>query len=607
MITGYLGFKFDGHDTAAFLILPHCRQLYGLATERLTRIKHDSLFPVHTIFRVFEDAREMLAQVHRLRCANSFSSHRELLCPVNKYELDLAARGLHWRASETDFAMTRRLDSEVHIPDKDSAVFAYERLHETMKRYLSILLPSAEISIQHIDHEYCHALSAYHFSPFDEALVLTMDGSGDDGVFSRVFLGKKGQLTDIAYSASTYRISTTGPHGSFSKPCSLGGIYSYFTYLLGFEPNCDEGKVEALAAFGRCVPWLYEALMSAVTINRRAHSIELDGVQLSHTFSMFVRLMPSEAERADIAATVQLFTENVLTAYMEHLLAISGARTVCLSGGVFANVLVNMNLASMVQNRIYIAPAMADDGSAQGAAVAAMVAEGGERCDTSWLREHTMPYFGTSYDSSQVRAMLEACSDEVLVREVGEGLSSEVAKRIDAGEIGALFQGRSEFGPRALGNRSILASPKQPLSKDRINHQIKRRPPFQPVCPAVLDEEMSRLFDSAYPNKHMSCAFTMKREYRPALPSAIHIDGTSRAQFVNNADNPLLYSILLHLRAQSGFGVVLNTSFNIHGRAMVESPDHALQDFLDSGMDFLAIEGAIVTRKKKAPTLPPSC
>ena len=267
---------------------------------------------------------------------------------------------------------------------------------------------------------------------------------------------------------------------------------------------------------------------------------------------------------------------------------------------MFANVLVNMRVAALVENRLYVAPAMGDEGSAQGAAVAMMIETAGETGDSAWLRDHTMPYFGLAYQRSQVIAALDRCSDQLDFCDVGECLSREVARRIFDGQIGALFQGRSEFGPRALGNRSILANPMKSESKDRINSQIKRRPSFQPVCPTVLEEEMSRLFDAAYPNKHMSCAFMMKREYWSALPSAIHIDGTSRAQLLSASDNPLLHSILLHLKSLSGFGVVLNTSFNVHGRAMVESPDDAIRDFLDSGMDFLAIEGVMVTRRDSA-------
>lgn len=598
MISGYLGFKFDGHDTAAFLILPHCSEVYGLATERLTRIKHDRLFPVHTILRVCNDAGQSLSQVQRLICANSFSSHRYRHYPLNKYELDLAARGLSWTTVGTGGAS--RADSEQPLTHVD------ENLHETIKRYLSLVLHHSQLSIQHFDHEYCHALSSYHLSPFDDALVMTMDGSGDGGVFSRVFLGKEGRIREIAFSGSSERISCSGPHGPFSKPCSLGGLYSYFTYLLGFEPNSEEGKVEALAAWGQRIPWLYKALSSAVRINGKTHSIELDGGRLSHAFLKYERLRPSEAERVDIAATAQLFTEDILTTYLKHMLTISGSHALCLSGGVFANVLVNMKLASLVENRLYIAPAMGDDGSAQGAAIAGMVADDIAPSDMAWLRARVMPYFGTYYDRSQVDEALERFSAEVIVAETNESFSADVARRIEAGEIGALFQGRSEFGPRALGNRSILASPKRHQSRERINLQIKRRPPFQPVCPSVLDDEMSRLFESSYANKHMTCAFMMKLEYRTALPSAIHIDGTARAQCVSNEDNPLLYSILSHLKTCSGFGVVLNTSFNLHGRAMVESPNDAFRDFLDSGMDFLAIEGLVVTPRKKPYAVQPT-
>ena len=325
-----------------------------------------------------------------------------------------------------------------------------------------------KISLEHFDHEYCHAQCAYQFSPYREALVLTMDGLGDDGVFSRAYVGKAGRLLPIAYSASAYRISSNGPHGRFSNPCSLGGIFTYFTCLLGFKPNCDEGKVEALAAFGRCLPTLHDALIKATKINSSTHAIDLDEEQLSRIFAACDVLTPNDTMRADIAATAQLFAEEILISYIKHLLALTGTRAVCLSGGVFANVLVNMRVAALVENRLYVAPAMGDEGSAQGAAVAMMIETAGETGDSAWLRDHTMPYFGLAYQRSQVIAALDRCSDQLDFCDVGECLSREVARRIFDGQIGALFQGRSEFGPRALGNRSILANPMKSESNEVV-------------------------------------------------------------------------------------------------------------------------------------------
>jgi carbamoyltransferase len=155
-----------------------------------------------------------------------------------------------------------------------------------------------------------------------------------------------------------------------------------------------------------------------------------------------------------------------------------------------------------------------------------------------------------------------------------------------------------EWGPRALGNRSILADPRSASMRERINKVVKKRPLFQPFCPSVLVEEKDRLFERAYLNRHMTCAFRMRREFWEHLPSAIHIDGTARVQFVSADDNPMFYRVLAEFKRLSGFGVVINTSFNLHGRTIVNTPEDAIEDFLDSQMDFLVLDGYLVRRRK---------
>lgn len=595
MVTAHLGMKFVGHDTAAFLVLPHRRQVFGLSTERITRVKHDNLFPLPTIATLIAEAGDALSDVEQVHCVNSFSSHRHRLYPVEKYETDLMER-------QTALPPTRsRLHSTARLDPSSGAMPEYEMVHYTMLRHLLPMFPMAKVSLHHLDHEYCHARSSYDFSPFDRALVLTMDGSGDHGVFSRAYLGQAGKLRQIGWSSSSHRVSIDGVAASLSQPCSLGGIYSCFTAFLGFKPNSEEGKVEALAAWGRKIPGLYDALKSACRVSPDHHAIELHPELLDRALRRPLPPLGSENASADIAATIQSFTEDILVEYVSHLLRHTGANALCLSGGVFANVLVNMRLAELVENRVYIAPAMGDEGSAQGAASASYLAQKGERDDPRWLRELTMPYFGRSYDRRQVQDALSKHSAQINIDEPGDDLAANISRRIEAGQIGALFQGRSEFGPRALGNRSIIASPRETRIRDRINLRIKRRPNFQPVCPAILTDELTRLFPSAYPNKHMTCAFRMKPEFHDTLPAAIHVDGTSRVQFVDESDNALLYAILRQLQQTSGFGVALNTSFNIHGRAMVEDPLQAMTDFLDSELDFLAIEGLLVTRSQLRP------
>jgi carbamoyltransferase len=580
-VKAFLGIKFEGHDTAAFVLVPERHSAYGVATERLTRLKHDRLMPLRAILEVIKSAKADLEDVDEVVCANCFSSQRDRLVQSSTYLDELRRRDLMPSDAELAFA---------------DAAPRLESVASAMRRALEICFPTKRLRFLHFDHEYCHARSAFHFSPFEKALVLTLDGSGDYGVFSRAYQAKGGNFTEVAASASNLKIFACAGGRSFSKPASLGGLYSYFTHLLGYEPNCEEGKVEALAAFGQPVAEVYSTLSQSCSISFDKRRLQIDPFGLTELVSSTEGGV-DEVRRADFAATIQAFLETVVSDYVALLLQATGARAVCLSGGVFANVLLNMRLARMFDNHIYIAPAMGDDGSAQGAAIAALVRER-PSVDLSWLAGRQMPYFGPSYTPEEIKGALCLHRSRVSIEVACADGAAAVAARIAAGQVGALFQGSAEFGPRALGNRSILASPIHARMRERINLNVKRRPLFQPVCPAILCDERERLFNDAYDNLHMTCAFQMKSEYHRFLEGAIHVDGTSRVQFVNRETNPFLYDVLVRLKELTGFGVVLNTSFNIHGRAMVNTPNDALRDFCDAGLDFLFIEGMLVTPQK---------
>ena len=193
----------------------------------------------------------------------------------------------------------------------------------------------------------------------------------------------------------------------------------------------------------------------------------------------------SLADKADLAATVQRFTEDVVLEYLAHLVDVTKIRDICLSGGVFANVILNMKIAERISDRLFVTPAVGDDGSSQGAAVAELLCDGFTHQNIRWLRHLGMPYFGTSYSRLEVLRSLSEQQDEIHFEDLEHIWPEEAAERIHAGEVGAIFQGRMEWGPRALGNRSILLSPVNPAAKDILNSRVKRRPPFQPVCPAA--------------------------------------------------------------------------------------------------------------------------
>jgi carbamoyltransferase len=305
----------------------------------------------------------------------------------------------------------------------------------------------------------------------------------------------------------------------------------------------------------------------------------------------FEKLM-REYSKEDISATVQAFLEHIMLTYVPKLIEKSGIKNIAIAGGVAANVIDNLSIYEHLTPNLHITPAMGDDGSAQGAAFAYLLEE---HADIEWIRQMEMPYYSTSYTKEEVRAVLED-SDGISFEDLGDAWPERAAKELAAGKIGAIFHGKMEWGPRALGHRSIIADPRRKDFRDIINRTVKRRPAFQPFCPSILAGEKDRLFESAYLNKHMTCAFRLKKEFWEQLPSAIHIDGTARAQFVEEKDDGAYYRLLKKVKELTGFGVVINTSFNKHGRTIVESPQDALRDFLDTDMDYLIIEGFLVKR-----------
>ena len=209
-----------------------------------------------------------------------------------------------------------------------------------------------------------------------------------------------------------------------------------------------------------------------------------------------------------------------------------------------------------------------------------------------------MPYWGPNFSNDEIKKSFKKFEDKIIINDETNDLwQKNFAKLITNGKIGGLFQGRMEFGPRALGNRSIIGDARSLKTKERINSVVKGRPNFQPFCPSILEEERENFLNKSYKNKHMTCAFRMKKEFTTILPSAVHIDNTARPQFVEEKDNVNYYKILREIKKITGYGVVVNTSFNKHGRTMVTNPEDALNDFLDSKLDFICFQGIFVFKK----------
>lgn len=619
--TLYIGANFVSHDASVFGFCDG--EIFAISEERFTRFKHDSIWPIKALRSLHDHFKHQGKNIGHVVCGvpmKSFESRMSNDKPVQyrfmrkliggRYLKDFLTREQEqWVKGRRLSLLMRKLAlgeiSWCEIYRWLQARSAKKPLKWWVQKYLSEVFENAEIDVHFIDHHDCHALSAFGISGFSESLVITMDGWGD-GAFTKVYRGS-GDVLELISESRAIPIDTTDydlPNevrrtGIFDE-LSVGHAYSIITWLLDFAPCADEGKVEALAAYSEPDENLLARFRATASVNDEG--IVIDREQFVTVFHRpasheQLRALPREV----VSATIQRFLEEVYLDLINRLSGKHKLRKVCLAGGVAANVILNMKIFADLGLDIFVVPAMADDGISMGAAFSvALEKMTYDEIGELDARTDGMPYYGTSYDSAQTLAVLESSHDLPVVWEwVGEDWPEHCARRIcEKQEIGALFHGRCEYGPRALGNRSIVADLRNPENTKRINLLVKNRPGFQPFCPSFLDEELGRLFEKAYLNKHMTCAFRMKNEYVEKIPCAVHVDNTARVQFVTKDSNPDFYRMLREIKRLSGYGGTLNTSFNKHGRTICESPLDALTDFVDCNIDFLLLNGYLVTRKQ---------
>ncbi len=612
----YIGTKFIGHDSSLFIIDPVEKSCWGVSTERATRYKHDSLSP-EDVFKLYKkNHKEKVKKVRNIHIGHSFRTvgltltkdnyffHKNFRKHFNVYYKKDVERKIQefnkLSVSRKFFKLATSINGiSLILLFAINKIFGQKRVsvEDKIKRICKKTFPNAVVKFSVHDHETCHAISSHYTSPFQKQILFATDGFGD-GDFSKVFIADKDNIKKIAES-KYQEVEIKNREKVYKLVSSPGKIYSYFTTLLGFEENADEGKVEALAAYAKPIEKLLSELDKIYSINSENSLV----ANIQTIKSIFKQENIEEIFRThtkeQIAATVQKFLENLTERYLTHINKIEKITALSLSGGVAANVINNLMIFEKICKNIHITPSFGDDGSAQGACIMSMLEDGFNYDTITWLRDKT-PYYGTEYNVNIVKKIIKkinARTKKIKCEEIGEKWPEKAAEMIRDGKIGAIFHGRMEWGPRALGNRSIIADPTRAEFRDKINREIKRRPFFQPFCPSILDEERARLFDESYENKHMTCAFRMKKEFWDLLPSAIHVDGTARVQFVRKQDNEKYYRLINRFRELTGFGVIINTSFNKHGRTIVESPIDAITDFIDTDMDFLIIEGIMITRK----------
>jgi carbamoyltransferase len=595
-----LGISAYYHDSAAALIRDG--EIVGAAQEeRFTRRKNDATFPAHAVRWCLADAGIHAASVDRVAFYDK---------PFLKFERLLETYVAFAPRGFTSFRMAMPLWLREKLFQK-----------KLLSRELAKIDPDLgdPAKLLFTEHHFSHAASAFYPSPFEQAAVLTIDGVGE---WATTTTGV-GQGADLEITKEIH------------FPHSLGLLYSAFTYYTGFKVNADEYKVMGLAPYGepKYVKTIFEHLMDL----KPDGSFRLDlnyfdyCTGLTMTNARFDALFggpprksdePVTQRQMDLAASVQSVTDEVMLRLTRALSAETGLSNLCLAGGVALNCVANGKILRDGHfEDVWIQPAAGDAGGALGAALAAYHRqEGRPRRVTSERDGMRGAYLGPSFDATEIRTTLDR--NGAVYREVeDDALFAEVIDALTSEKIVGWFQGRMEFGPRALGNRSILGDARSPNLQRDVNLRTKYRESFRPFAPAVLLEEAHNYFELDRESPYMLLVAPVRSERRIAMtpeqnalqgidklnvprsdiPAVTHIDYSARIQTVRAATNQRFHRLLEAMAARTGAGVLVNTSFNVRDEPIVCTPDDAYRCFMASEMDLLVVGNAILRKEDQLP------
>lgn len=535
----------DGNDAGAALICDG-KLVAAVNEERLVRKKNYCGFPYRSIRKVLQTAQISPKDIDKIAVGSEITPSFILRLMNNPHK--------RLKKDNSQFSWLLKLYTYYQSISK-KMVFPYIIDRELSRLIISFKLRSMGIKtkIEMVEHHSCHAHSAYKASGFKESLIITFDGMGD-GLCLTVNIAKGDRIKRIfSQSAST----------------EVGYYYSRITELLGFVPNRHEGKITGLAAYG------------GPSINMR-NFLSFKGGKINILASKkdYFRLMRYKKE--DIASSVQKNFENTILEFVQYWIKKTGINNICLSGGAFGNVKLNQRI-SKISDKIFVFPHMGDGGLAAGAAMYFS-----DACKIKNL------YLGPEFENNDIDSVIEEYG---LKSFRFPNIEKEIARLLRSGEVIARFDGRMEFGPRALGNRSILYRPDDPNARKHLN-KILKRTEFMPFAPSTLQDLAHKCYSdlegaeetARFMTISFNCTDWMKRK----CPGAVHVDGTARPQLVKKEDNERFYKIIEEFYKISGIPCLINTSFNMHEEPIVCNPKDALKVLKNSNINFLIMGDRLV-------------
>ncbi|MFA5388677.1 MAG: carbamoyltransferase C-terminal domain-containing protein [Candidatus Omnitrophota bacterium] len=555
----------DNHDSGA-VIFKNGKICFAVNEERLNREKITRRFPERSIFSGLKSLGISPKEVNLIIIGTRITPPF-LIRLLNQWYAKTRARVSVFSYSVNLFYLWNALLGFIPILERIDTALSYILYKEKFKNM------GFKCAIKFVDHHYAHAAAAFYTSGFHDALVVTMDGMGDSRAVT-ISGGKGSRLRYAVYNESGLSAVTT--------------FYSRITEYLGFYPLLHEGKIMALAAYGN-PDSAYGLLRRLLRFRRGGFNKTAFFLKQGMNSGVYRKLR--YFSREDIAASAQRVLEEEVCKFVKYWIKKGKSSKLALAGGIFANIKLNQKLADLNEvEEIYIFPHMGDGGLAYGAVLSYF---------KPFPRRMENLFLGPAFRENELLDALRGSRH--LNYEKVDNIEAETARLLADHKIVAHFSGRMEYGPRALGNRSIFYEAVDSAIKERLNKKLGRTE-FMPFAPVLQYNDRDKYFlntrKAAYTAEFLNISFSCKEEAKKVYPGIVHVDNTARPQFVREENNARLYNILKYYKINTGYDMLINTSFNMHEEPIVCTPQDAVSAFCRAGLDYLVLENFVISRRQ---------